>query len=76
MLIDKIFGASWKTTVLGLISGFCSLVKFEPSWFGGDHSWVSRAAIFVLAGGLAGLGIIAKDYNVTGGTKQNTNRPH
>ena len=65
------FKANWKTTVFGVLSAFFSFVLFKPEFFGGASSWIHGLAQFVVVGGLAGLGITAKDYNVTGGTKQN-----
>jgi hypothetical protein len=60
---------SWKTSVLGVISAGFSYIAFSPDDFS-NHVWLVHLARFVAAGGLAGLGIAAKDYNVTGGTKQ------
>jgi hypothetical protein len=51
---------SWKTTVLGIASAFCAFVLFSPQYF---PPVVLDVAKFVLAGGLAGLGIAAADYH-------------
>ncbi len=60
---------SWKTTLLGLISAGFGYIAFSPDDFA-NHKWLLHLARFVAAGGMAGLVIAAKDYNVTGGTKQ------
>jgi hypothetical protein len=69
MVEMNMLNGSWKTTLLGLISAAFSYIAFSPDDFA-NHQWLVHLARFVAAGGLAGLGIAAKDYNVTGGTKQ------
>lgn len=65
-------GANWKTTLSGLVSSAAGLVLALSAGGVVEPKWLSLTAGFVLAGGLAGLGIAAKDNNVTGGSKQNT----
>ena len=55
---------NWKTTLSGLITAGAAFVAFEPSLFPVLVVTVSK---FILMGGLVGLGISAKDFNVTGG---------
>jgi hypothetical protein len=51
-----------KTTICGIISGAASWLALNPNIFGGEHaSLVTTIASFIVAGGLAGLGIAAKD---------------
>jgi len=57
---------SWKTTVLGILTAFFAFVVFDPQYF---PLWLLSLAKFAAAGGLAGLGLVAKDHNMTGGTK-------
>jgi hypothetical protein len=45
-------------------------MKAIPGCIQENQVWLVHLARFVAAGGLAGLGIAAKDYNVTGGTKR------
>jgi len=47
----------WKTTVFGIISALAAFVAFAPDYF---PPLAVDIAKFVLAGGLAGLGITAK----------------
>lgn len=49
----------WKTTAFGVISACFAFVLFSPDYF---PAWLVDIAAFALAGGLAGLGITAKDY--------------
>jgi hypothetical protein len=60
---------SWKTTVSGLVSAGASLVLMLSANGVAVPHWLNITAGFVLAGGLAALGINGKDNNVTGGTK-------
>ncbi len=62
------FGKNWKTMVCGLVAAFFSYVLFDPDTFHG-MPWLVTLAKFAMVGGLAGLGLTAKDYNVTGGSK-------
>ena len=49
----------WKTTAFGIVSAVFAFVLFSPQYF---PAWLVDIAAFALAGGLAGLGIMAKDY--------------
>lgn len=69
----KMFGASWKPTVMGLVSAFFFFVTQTPETF--PH-WMVEVSKFATLGGLAGLGISAKGSGVTGGdTPNNVNNP-
>lgn len=57
---------SWKTTVLGLLTAFFAFVVFDPVYF---PSWLVALSKFAAVGGLAGLGILAKDHDTTGGSR-------
>lgn len=59
---------SWKTTVSAILAAFSSFVIFSQelhyiTW----PQWALGLAMFTSIGGLAALGVSAKDYNVTGG---------
>ena len=56
---------NWKTTLFALVTAFFGFVLFDPTWF---PSIIVSIAKFGAAGGLVGLGLFAKDNNVTGGT--------
>lgn len=70
MIIDtsKLLTGSWKTTLCGLVSAAASFVALNPIMFQ-RWPWVPTVAGFVASGGLAVLGIAAKDGDVTGGTR-------
>jgi hypothetical protein len=57
---------SWKTTTCGLISAGAAWVLFAATNGVILPHWMVVTASFVLAGGLAGMGVYGKDYNVTG----------
>lgn len=57
---------SWKSTVIGIATAFFAFVMFSPETFQA-FPWLISLAKFALVGGLAGLGIVSKDYNVSGG---------
>lgn len=57
---------NWKTTVIGILLSFSGFVTFSPDTFGGDQALLVQISKYITAGGLAALGISAKDYNVTG----------
>ena len=61
---------NWKTTVSGLVSSAAGLVLALNAGGVAEPKWLIITAGFVLAGGLAALGISGKDHDVTGGTKQ------
>jgi hypothetical protein len=60
---------NWKTFVTAGISALASLIIFLQ--FGNYvhfPNWLLGITAFAQVGGLAAFGIVAKDYNVTGGT--------
>lgn len=59
---------SWKTTVIGLVTALFAWVAFDPDTFS-FAPWLVSLAKYVMIGGLAGLGFVAKDSGVTGGTR-------
>lgn len=63
-------GASWKTTLSACVSAGASFVLFasQPPFSIHFAPWLSAIAMFAMVGGLTGLGIVAKDSDVTGGT--------
>jgi hypothetical protein len=54
---------SWKTTALGLVSAAAAFVLFSPELFA-QWQWVVALAKFIMVGGLAGLGLAARDTDV------------
>jgi len=62
----------YKTTILGLVSAAASFVLFAHGNIP-MPAWLVTVAQFAMVGGLAGFGIVAKDYNATGGTVPVTN---
>jgi hypothetical protein len=65
--------ASWKTTLVGVVSAIFVLVVFNPQWFSAVP-WLVPLAKIVVVGGLACLGIVSKDYDATGGSKHHWKR--
>ena len=61
---------NWKTTVSGLVASAGAFVAFSagPPFNVHYPAVVTALAAFLLAGGLASLGINGKDNNTTGGT--------
>ena len=61
---------SWKTTVSAAVSAAGMFIIFASAAPYNVHFpvWISALAAFMALGGLAGLGINAKDSQVTGGT--------
>lgn len=53
---------SWKTTLIGILTGVATLAldMYQTGTF--------SLRAFLIAAGMAALGIVAKDNNVTGGT--------
>jgi hypothetical protein len=61
--------ANWKTSLMGLISAAAAFVLYaQSSHMVNFPTWATALAGFVQIGGLAGLGLTAKDFNTTGGT--------
>jgi hypothetical protein len=61
---------NWKASASGLVSSAAGLVLALNAGGVAEPKWLIITAGFVLAGGLAALGISGKDNDVTGGTKQ------
>lgn len=59
---------NWKTTLVGVLTAFFAFIAFSPETFSGLPLLVSLSK-FATAGGLAALGIVAKDRDVTGAGK-------
>jgi hypothetical protein len=49
----------WKTTTAGIVSAFFTFVLFKPDYF---PPIMFDLAAFALVGGLAALGITARDF--------------
>ena len=66
-----------KTTIAAVISAAASFILFAQSaQYVTLPPWVMALAAFAQIGGLAAFGIVAKDFNVTGGTtSQNAPTP-
>lgn len=61
-------GVNWKTTVAGLIAG----VAMAAANYAGPNTWQG----YLAALGPVAIGILAKDFNVTGtGAAANSNPP-
>lgn len=54
---------SWKTTVVGTLAGFCQYMAMQPTKY--QSMFQAGAGFFTFL-----LGVVSKDSNVTGGTKQ------
>jgi hypothetical protein len=59
---------SWKSTIAGAIVAFFGFVLFTPETFAA-YPWLIALSKFAFLGGLAALGIVTKDFNVTGSGK-------
>jgi len=60
---------NWKTTISGVLSAAAGLVVYLHSGgYVAEPGWLLGAANFIMIGGIASLGLSAKDGNVTGGT--------
>lgn len=59
---------SWKSTVLGAATAFFGFVLFSPETFQAYPALIALAK-YAFLGGLAGLGIVSKDFNVSGPPK-------
>jgi hypothetical protein len=49
---------NWKTTTIGILTAFFAFVAFDPQWF---PAIIVSLAKFFAVGGLAALGLTAKD---------------
>lgn len=56
---------NWKTTLAGVATALFAFILFSPETFS-RWPWLVAIAKFATAGGIAGIGIAAKDNNVTG----------
>ena len=56
---------SWKTTVIAAATAFFGFVLFSPDTFAGAL-WLVALSKYAFLGGLAGMGIASKDFNVSG----------
>jgi len=70
MSINVNFPASWKTSVAGFISLAAGFIVLNASYFSA-HPLIVELAKYVSVGGPAAGLFMAKDSNVTGGTKAN-----
>jgi hypothetical protein len=59
---------SWKTTVIGAATAFFGFVLFSPETFA-QWPWLLALSKYAFLGGLAGFGVVAKDFNVSGRSK-------
>jgi hypothetical protein len=62
----KAVSKSWKTTTIGIVLALSGFVAFSPDAFGGDNAFIVKLCKFINVGGLAALGVTAKDFDVTG----------
>lgn len=60
---------NWKTTTVGFVLATTGFIAYSPNRFGGDQAMIVEVSRYIHMGGLATLGIVAKDYNVTGGSQ-------
>lgn len=51
----------WKTTAVGVFVGIVGFIAFAPEQFGGEDALIVNFAQFTMAGGLAALGVVARD---------------
>jgi hypothetical protein len=61
----KVAIRNWKTTTIGFVLCCSGFVAFSPSTFGGEQAPLVQVCKYITSGGLAALGITAKDSNVT-----------
>ena len=54
------FPPNWKTSVAGVLTAFFAFVMFSPEDFA-QWPWVMHLAKFATIGGLASVGLLAKD---------------
>ncbi len=67
---SKALYGNWKTTAIGVILSFTGFVAFSPGSFGGEQAVLVQFCKYITSGGLAALGVYSKDFNVTGGNKE------
>jgi hypothetical protein len=56
----NLFVKNWRTSVAGLIAAIAGFVLFSPQLFA-RWPWVCDVAKYIMAGGLASLGLVGKD---------------
>lgn len=56
---------NWKSSGMGVLTALFAFVLFSPETFAA-WPWLIALSKFAVVGGLAGIGIVSKDYNVTG----------
>ena len=59
---------NWKTTIIGLIGAI--VIALQPIISGDGFSWKADGSKVIMAIVVAALGFVAKDYDVTGGTRE------
>lgn len=52
---------NWRTTLMGLVSGFAVLAVTSPQTFGGENTIVVQVSKALLATGVIGIGTAAQD---------------
>jgi hypothetical protein len=52
---------NWKTTLSGILCAVSGYVTFDPDTFGGSDTLIVKLCTFITIGGLASIGIFAKD---------------
>ena len=57
---------NWKTTLVGIIVAVANLFGSGVYTNGGAINWKA----FLTSAGIAALGLVAKDHDVTGGTRE------
>ena len=61
--------SNYKTTITSFVSAGASFVLFAQQMnLIAFPKWAMAVALFASVGGLAAFGVMAKDYNATGGT--------
>jgi len=64
---------NYKTTITSALSAVASFVLFaQQLQYVHFPNWAMAIAMFTQVGGLAAFGVMAKDYNATGGTVPTT----
>jgi hypothetical protein len=53
---------NWKTSVAGVVTAFFGFVVASPETFS-QVPWLVTLAKYAVAGGLASMGLLGKDYN-------------
>ena len=64
-LLEKIFGASWRTSLMGWLMIIAGVVKFLIAVFDGDDLTVPDWTMIATLLGGGGVGVVARDNRVT-----------